>query len=126
MGSEGLLKVMKGRGMGPPLKEVGLCSGPSDSPVLSRDAVITQGEGLDLRTDGDPLQVKLRHSPCLISEEDMRLALELRTPDASEALSPGATNDALMEEAARFPGQNSTFSSFGGRGIFSIFFALRC
>ena len=112
--------------MGRPLKEVGFSSGPSDSPVLSRDAVITQGEGLDLRTDGDPLQVKLRHSPCLISEEDMRLALELRTPDASEALSPGATNDALMEEAARFPGQNSTFSSFGGRGIFSIFFALRC
>lgn len=56
----------------------------------------------------------------------MRLALELRTPDTSEALSPGATNDALMEEAARFPGQNSTYSSFGGRGIFSIFFALRC
>ncbi|KAL6326974.1 hypothetical protein AAG906_012658 [Vitis piasezkii] len=89
--------------MGRPLKEVGFCSGPSDSPVLSRDAVITQGEGLDLRTDGDPLQVKLRDSPGLISEEDMRLALELRTPDASEALSPGATNDALMEEAARFP-----------------------
>ena len=112
--------------MGRPLKEVGFSSGPSDSPVLSRDAVITQGEGLDLQTDGDPLQVKLLDSPCLISEEDMRLALELRTPDTSEALSPGATNDALMEEAARFPGQNSTFSSFGGRGIFSIFFALRC
>lgn len=38
--------------MGRPLKEVGFSSGPSDSPVLSRDAVITQGEGLDLQTDG--------------------------------------------------------------------------
>lgn len=73
----GSLRVLRARGMGWPLKEVAFISGLSDSPVLFRDAVVTQRVGLELQRDGDQLQGKLCDSPCPISEEDVRLALEL-------------------------------------------------
>ena len=60
----------------------------------------------------------------------VELTLEQQTPLVFYALSLDAMNDALMEEAARFPGQILSILSFrGGRVIlfysFSFFFVIQ-
>ena len=74
--------------------------------VISQRVVSLQGD------EGKPCESQL-------SVEDVKLALEQRTPLVFDALSLDATNDALMEEAARFPGQIPFVLSLGGDNLFS-------
>ena len=74
--------------------------------VISQRVVSLQGD------EGKPCESQL-------SVEDVKLALEQRTPLVFYALSLDATNGALMEEAARFPGQIPFVLSLGGDNLFS-------
>ena len=54
-----------------------------------------------------------------LSVEDVKLVLEQRNPQIFDALSSDVTNDALLEETARFTGQIPLVLSLGGVGLFS-------
>ena len=92
-------------------------------PFFEKASVISQ-RVVSLQGDED----KPRESQ--LSVEDVKLALEQQTPFVFDALSLDATNDTLMEEAARFPGQIPSVISLGGGRVilfysFSFFFALQ-
>ena len=74
--------------------------------MISQRVVSLQGD------EGKPRESQL-------SVEDVKLALEQRTPLVFYALSLDATNGALMEEAARFLGQIPFVLSLGGDKLFS-------